>query len=45
MGIDYYGILQVARNSTDLEIKKAYDLKYYFQNTPNINISVTEVWL
>lgn len=24
MGIDYYGILQVNRNSTELEIKKAY---------------------
>lgn len=24
MGLDYYGILQVSRNSTDLEVKKAY---------------------
>ncbi|KAJ8954373.1 hypothetical protein NQ318_011046 [Aromia moschata] len=24
MGIDYYGILQISKNSTDLQIKKAY---------------------
>ncbi|CAH1114317.1 unnamed protein product [Psylliodes chrysocephalus] len=45
MGIDYYGILQIPRNSTDLEIKKAYrNLALEFKKDLLDNPQATQVF-